>query len=87
MSRARARKPAVEFAETWWCLTCADQEERSRGAIIAHLHERHGFPMEPIRGQRRMVLHLDYADRYVSNYEHTLTREGVRLLQSQAGPR
>lgn len=89
MTRRAATRERVTYSEAWWCTTCGDGNgaERTKANMVAHLAEVHKLA-SPIKGSRKMALHLDSADRYVSNYEWRIGPRGVvRAVQSVTGPR
>lgn len=69
----------------WFCLSCNEQEGRSHNSMMKHLRGAHGLP-EPIRGDRRMALHLDAEDYYVSSYDWTIAGQ-IKARQQVVGPR
>lgn len=86
MSRRRTSQTETwQPKNEWFCLSCDEQEGRSHGSMMEHLRGAHGLP-EPIKGNKRMDLHLDCEDHYVSSYEWDIASQ-IKAKQIVVGPR
>ena len=84
----RAAKPETETWQPkneWHCLSCDEQEGRSPSSMMEHLRGAHGLK-EPIKGDKRMDLHMDCEGHYISNYTWTIAGE-IKAAQVIVGPR
>jgi len=74
------------FGTYFTCSTCGTDETRglSREDFFEHLKAAH-LMHSPIQGERQMIFHADFQDRYISSYIWNLGR--IEAIEETVGPR
>jgi len=85
----KTKQKPVEPTSAWWCETCKNGVEMDKGQMLEHLRIVHSLETKGLKCNRKMMLHLDCADSYSSQYEVTIKRDDgdVVLTNSTTNPR
>lgn len=80
----------VKASSTWGCVTCDDgKDEMTHEQMLSHLAEAHGLETKGLKCSRKMMMHMDGATWFSSQYEVTIENEkdNVVLVNSTMNPR
>jgi hypothetical protein len=78
-----SKKNTKKFGSTWTCVECG--KDFTHTEMMKHLSEVHKIDAKKVKGQKKMLAHMDAAEWFSSDYEWTI--EGKKFLQSVVSER
>lgn len=86
MTKAKPKTKAERrFGSFWQCPNCEGNPEFEHAAMMKHIQKVHGIDPKHVTGKRNMLMHLDGADYYSSQYEWEIN--GLKFYQSTCNKR
>lgn len=76
----------TQFGSWYACLNCKGVDGLSLDAMKAHLKEVHGFDVSGVKVSKKMLMHMDGADWFSSQYEITI-KDDLKILQNSCNKR
>ena len=73
-------KPATN-SNSWWCETC-HSGEMTFEAMEKHVQEVHHLAINGLKGKKTMMMHLDCADTFTSQYAWDFAPIPLKMTQS-----